>query len=233
MQTNLEAMVRMLRKRTKLNNDDQYLIDELNSAQDWVYNRLTVMDENILKNSDEQFTMASQTQTYDIAANVSRPDMYAVKWLGVKLSGDTQFNPVRWMDSSEDSFMSADQQTAATGHPILCESLNFGQVRFAPPLPAGAQIMVSYVYISLPFNLDTNAALTSSTYPGLPNPMYQAIVDKASAQVFMTLDDTRAQYWEGQALAKLRAALNVIDKRQWQQIPRVKGFMRKVPRRVF
>lgn len=233
MQQNLESELNILRKRTGIRNDDPFLILELNSAVDWAFNAVLVMNEDILKNEDEQFTISTQTSSFDIGAAVSAADMYSIKWLGIKLPGDQKFNPVQFMDSAVDTFMSADQDTPATAHPIFCDTKNWTQVRFAPPLPPGAQILVSYIYIPRLMSLDTNAALTSSTYPGIPNAFNQCIVDKATAQLYMDIDDTRVQYWEDQAKQKLRRALNVLDKRQWQQIPRLRGFHRRSARRFF
>lgn len=234
MQYNLEAMLRLIKKRTGLNNDDAYLVDEINSAYDWTFSRIMTMNEDISRQDDETFTMTAVTSDFDLGAAVSRPDMYAIKWLGVKFLGNSKFSPVRFMDSAVDVFMSADQDAQpAMSHPVLCDTKNFSQVRFAPPLPVGAQILVSYVYIPQLFDLAQNAAISSSSYPGIPNPVIQSITDKATAQVFSTLDDTRMAYWEEQHRMKLRSALNVIDKRQWQQIPKITGFKRRAARRLF
>ncbi len=233
MQYALEDALRLLRKRTHLNNDDPFLIDELNSAADWAYNRLFTLNEDICKNESEIITLASQTSSYDLGANVQRPNMYAVKWLGVQLVANAKFSPVQWMDSANDAFQSANQDPPATAFPVFCDTKNFNQVRFAPPLPAGAKIQVDYIWIPMLMNLNTNASFTSATYPGMPNPIYQSVVDKATAQVYIDIDDTRVVYWEDQAKRKLREALNLVDKRQWQQIPRVKGFARRAARRFF
>jgi hypothetical protein len=229
----LEDFLRLVRKRTGRNNDDNYLVDELNAAADWTYNKLMTMNEDILKEEDETFTLASLTSSYNLGASVARPNMYAIKWLGVQLVSNAKFSPVQFMDSANDAFMSADQDQPATAFPVFCDTKNFNQVRFAPPLPAGTKIMVSYVWIGLLFDLNTNAALTSTTYPGIPNPINQSIADRATAQVFLSQDDTRWQQYDNWSRDRLRAALNVIDKRQWQQIPRVKGFARRAARRFF
>jgi hypothetical protein len=233
MQLSAEDMLQKLRDRTHLLNNDPYLLDELNTAGDWVFNQIMVMDEDIMKAENEQFTIAAQTSSYDLGANVAKANMYAIKWLGVKLAGDTKFNPVQWMDSAKDLFMSADQDQPATAHPIYCDTKNFSQVRFAPALPAGAVIRVDYIYCMQLMDLDTNAALSSSAYTGIPNPFNQAIVHYATGLVMTGIDDLRDMIWERRAKEAVRVALNVLDKRQWQQIPKVKGFSRHTTRRVF
>jgi hypothetical protein len=213
----LESMLIRLRDRTHMLSKDSMLIGELNSAQDHIWNRIITNNANILKVDDKELTLAAQTSSYDLATNVSTTvTLVAVKWLGVKLTGDTKFQSVVFIDSSDDRFISADQDSAATAQPVYAAMENFNQVRFAPPLPSGAILRVDYIYGPLGLDLATNCS------PDLPYLVHEAIVDKATAQVFVNLDDDRAGYWEAQSLGKLYAASNSLNRRQYAQQPRTR-----------
>ena len=217
-------MLQLVRDRTHLLNKDSLLIEELISAQDWAFERLITNNANILKTSNFQATLVAQTSSYDLATAVSATvTLIAVKWLGVKLSGDTRFLPVSFIDSSDDRFIAADQDTAATAGPVYAAMENFNQVRFAPPLPIGAIIRCDYIYSPL------DLSLSSNVIEDLPVIVHQSIVDKACAQVFVTLDDDRAGYWEGQALSKLYSASNSLNRRQYAQQPKTRPSTRSRP----
>jgi len=218
----LETMLQSLRDRTHVLNKDAMLIAESNSAQSWAWNRLVTSNDNILKTDDFEATLAATTHSYNLATAVSSTlTLVAVKWLGVKLTGDTKFLPVIFIDSSDDRFISKDQDSTATTHPIYAAMENFNQVRFAPGLPSGAIVRCDYIYG--PLDLDLNSNVT----PDLPYLVHDASLDKATAQVFTTLDDDRAGYWEMQALSKLLSASNAINRQQYQQQPRTRSSRRR------
>lgn len=214
----LERMITRIQDRTQSNNIGS-IIDELNSAQDFIWNRIITNNSNILKVDNCQLTMAAQTSSYDLGANVTSGTLVAIKWLGTMFSGETIFNPVGWIDSSSDQFLLADQSTqAATNSPVFAASENFTQVRFAPPLPAGTVIRVDYIYTP------TDLSLSANILSDLPNIVHEAMTDKATAQTFMNIDDgSRAAYWEGQARDKLMSAQNSLRRRQYQQTPQTRS----------
>lgn len=215
--------MQLVKRRTHASRDAD-VIGELTSAQDWCWNRVASGSSNILKVDDTELTMAAQTSSYDLATNVSTTKtLIAIKWLGVKLSSETKFTPVIFLDSSDDRMIYADQDTAATVQPIYCSIENFGQVRFAPPLPSGTIIRCDYIYAP------TDLSLASNASPDLPILVHNAIADKATAQIFINLDDDRAGYWEGQSIAKLYSAINVLNRRQFQQQPRTRPSVRYSP----
>ena len=214
----LETMIRSVRDDTQISNA-QKIIDKLNSGQAWVTDRVLVMDENILKVSNDQNTLGATTSTYDLAANVNTGVLYQLKWLGVRLSGDTKFQPIRFVDSSDNEFISLDQETTtATSHPVLCAVENFNQVRFAPPLASGVVIRTDYIYKPAPLSLESNIE------SDLPETFHETIVAKAKAEAFAGIDDDRIAYFERMALDKLYAAMNVLGQRQLQQPPRTRPF---------
>ncbi len=214
----LERMVTRIQDRTQSNNIGS-IIDELNSAQDFVWNRIITNNANILKVDNCQITLAAQTSSYDLAANVTSGTLIEIKWLGVQFSGDTVFNPVTWIDSSNDNFIAADQSAQpASSSPVFASSENFNKVRFAPPLPSGTVLRVDYIYAPVDLSLPTR------TTSDLPFIVHEAITDKATAQTYVNIDDmTRAQYWEVQATSKLMSAQNVLNRRQYQQQPRIRS----------
>lgn len=217
----LGQMLQRLRDRTHLLNKDSALINELNSASDWTWNRIVTSNNNILKVDNFQATMAAQTSSFNIGAAIAPVTLVATKWLGTMFQGETKFNPVKWVDSSDDKFIAADQSPSpATNSPVYAASENLTWVRFAPPLPVGCIIRVDYIYA--PLGLDLNQKVLSD----LPAMVHESIVDKATAQVFVNLDDDRSEYWEGQALAKLYSAANSISTRQYQQPTRTRPFTR-------
>lgn len=214
----LERMITRIQDRTQANNIGS-IIDELNSAQDFIWNRIITNNSNILKVDNCELTMAAQTSSYDLGANVTPGTLVAIKWLGTKFQSETVFNPVGWIDSSSDQFLLADQSTqAATNSPVYCASENFTQVRFAPPLPAGTMIRVDYIYTPTYLNL------SGSIVSELPAIVHEAMTDKATAQTFINIDDSaRAAYWEGQAMSKIISAQNSLRRRQYQQTPQTRS----------
>lgn len=214
-------MIRSVKADTQIRQDPDIII-KLNSAQDELANRILTMDENILKVSNDQNTLSATTSSYDLAANVSTGVLYQLKWLGIKLDGDTKFHEVVFVDSSDNEFISLDQETTtATGHPILCAIENFNQVRFAPPLPSGAILRTDYIYKPAPLSLDSNIE------SDLPEPFHEAMVAKAKAEAFAGIDDDRVSYFERIALAKLYGAQNLLGQRQLSQPLRTRPFQRR------
>lgn len=211
-------MIRGVQDVTQVANLGQALT-ALNEAQDWCANRILVMDEDVLKVTGDEMAISADTRTFDLAANVSTGVLYQLKWLGVKLSTDTIFNPVEFVNSSSDAFILADQSTTgASGHPILTAIENFDQVRFAPFLQSGDAVRADYIYKPADLDLDSNVECD------LPVPFHWAVVNKARALQFMMIDDDRAQNYDLRALDTLQGALNVLGQRQLQQRPRTAPF---------
>lgn len=218
----LESMVMRLRGRTHQLDRDSQLIDELNSGSDWAWNRIVTNNANILKVDNFQSTMAATTSSYNLGSAVpAATPLIAIKWLGIKFPSDSKFNPVIFIDSSDNRFISADQDTASSQHPVYAAVENLTQIRFAPPLPAGTILRCDFIYSPADLSLSANALVD------LPNMLHEAIVDKATAQMFANLDDDRANYWEVQALSKIYSAANNLNRRQYTQQPRIRPFNRR------
>lgn len=216
---NLETMIQRVKDDTQA--EDPFIVGKLNSAQDWIWNRLMVMDANILKVDDDQNTLAADTSTYDLAANVATGALYQIKWLGVKFSGDTKFHPVTFMNSSDERFVWADQQDAISSGTVYAAIENFDQVRFAPPLLSGTIIRTDYIYKPRTLALGTQAV------PDLPEVFHEAQVARATGEAFLGIDDDRVGVYFGMAMDKLYGALNVAGLGQTQQPFRTRPSLRQ------
>lgn len=210
-------MVTKVKTRTK-QADDTKVITELQSAYDWARNRVfnTENGPDILSTFDEELTLAARTRNYNLAANLAN-SILGIKQLWLKLTTDTVFTPMIPADTNRTEYVRNDSETAAdttviaTGHPVYYDVINYNQVRFAPALPSGAVIRVDYYRIApLP---DPTANPTLDAGNDLPEVFHEAIVNKATAQVFENLDDSRAGTWELRAESTLRDAMYVTQRR--------------------
>lgn len=208
-------MVRRIKHRTKLADDYKVLI-ELQDAAEWagrrVYNSENGPD--LLITMGEEVALAARTRTLDLAGeDVLVNALLGIKQLWLKLPSDSIFTPMVAADSNSmqfirnDSELDSDTSVVAQGHPVYYDVLNFSQVRFAPALPASSKIRVDY-YTSTAFNEVSGEASVA-----LPEIFHQAILAKATAQVYEDLDDSRAMVWEGRALSMLQDALYVANRR--------------------
>lgn len=229
----VEVMLERLRLRTK-KRDEYFLLGELNAAKDWAWNRIFLLNKDLLITHDTEVTPSTTavTRNYDLAANVTGV-LYAIKMLWVRFSSETDFTPARFADSSDAVFayydrFQTDSTESATNHPVFVDVRNFDQIRFAPPLPANAEVRVDFIRRPPDFSLDTNADIDAGD--DVPEPTHEAIVDKATGQIFNLLDDDRTGFWETQAESKLVTAMNVLRDRQLATPERTKPYRRRARR---
>lgn len=210
-------MITRLKNRT-FNTNDLKLIGELNSARNWAWMRVYNSENgpDLLLSIDNEKTMASRTRDYDLGANITGT-LYGIKQLWLRFPSDMNFTPMvaRDMASSgfraNDQYPSSDTTTVATGHPVQYEVVNFAKLRFAPPLPINAVIRVD-AWIRPP-DIDPVANPSLSYGNDIPEPLHESICDKATAQVFSLMDDTRAAEWEVRAETQFRNAMYMLTKR--------------------
>lgn len=215
-----QDMVLRVKQRTAQPNDLK-IIGELASAKDWAYNKIFISADgpDQLSSSDVEVTLSLRTREWDMgaASGISGTDIYGIKLLWLKFPSETVFSPMRPADSADlrfifnDQWTSADTTTVATGHPVMYDVIDFAKVRFAPPLPSGSVIRVDYWLNPPNPNPNTNNQLLYGD--DIMAPTHEAITDKATAQIFVGIDDNRVLYWEQQAMLRLRDALYVIGKR--------------------
>ena len=211
------GMIQRVKDRTH-SRDDLKIIGEINSAKDWASNKLFNSEggPDSLSTHATQLTISSRTREYDLGANVTGT-IYGVKQMWLKLSTDTDFVLMVPLDSSDprfvanDPYPSSDTTTVAEGHPVYYDVINFSQLRFAPPLPADCTLRADF--FRKPPTLDpvTNNALAYGD--DIVEPLHEAIVDKATAQMFVNQNDDNVFYWEGQAKEKARDAFYLIRSR--------------------
>ena len=210
-------MVDRIKVRT-FQKDDTKVIGELRAAVDWAFNRIfdTENGADLIATWGSELTMAAQTREYNLAANVSGT-IYGIKALWLRFSTETTFTPMRPVDSADmrflfdDQYASSDTTTVAVGHPVLYDVVQFGKLRFAPPLPSGSVLRVDYWKKPAIVDPTTNNTLDLGT--DLPPVVDESIIDKATGQIFDLMDDTRAEKWEKRAEARLTDALYVIVRR--------------------
>ena len=211
-------MVGRVRDRTSYKNDKK-IVGELASSADWAYNRVfnSANGPNQFLVPAEEVTISSRTQTYNLGAALAGGNLYGVKLLWLKFSSDTVFTPMVPLDSGDLRFIAADNvpdsdtTTVATGHPVFYDVLDFAQVRFAPALPA-CTIRASYWIKPTPPDPTANNAQGYASRDAL-EPTHEAIVDKATAQIFRLLSDDRSLEYVIDAERKLVDALHVVGKR--------------------
>ncbi len=217
-----QEMLDLLQSRTRVTNRAKKL-GELRSAYRWVVRRVfnSADGPDLLATIGEELPpLAAVTRTLDIGAAVTQGALIGIKKLWLKLPSDTSFVGMDPMDSNDPYFIDSDAATAAdprvaAGHPVLYMVINFSQARFAPALPVGAIIRVDYFREGpAPGVPDTSSETSSSelledavTGQDLPAIFHDAMVNKATAQLFNMLSDEREASWERNASDSLNDAI--------------------------
>ena len=135
------------------------------------------------------------------------------------MPADTVFTSMIPADGNEQDFTNADSATTANprianGHPVLYEIVNFSQARFAPALPAGSVLRVDYFRMGPAPAVGESSETESEELvepeilgEDLPSIFHDAMVSKATAQLFTMLDDSRDVTWELRAKDELNDAI--------------------------
>lgn len=214
----LQESIELIRKRTKKSNDDPWIVAEMNSAQAWVWNRLYTAYPDIEVTFETTGTFAAETHTFGLAAELaaSGGEFFGHKTFYILNSSQNKYVPVVFMDANDPRFLAREQEQAQVLQPCYASAVNFGEVRFAPALPSGTGWRSDWVGTPPALSLDTQ------TTTALPEPLHHAIVDKATAQMFVGIDDDRVEYWEAQSRDKILTGIHAAKFRQ-QQTPQATG----------
>ncbi len=196
--------------------DQNFIIRKLNKAQSYVTNRLIPTNIELFKVTNNQITLAADTKSYDLAANVSTGELQQIELLGVEYSSETKFTPVTFIKGNSEQFDYWDQQAVQPIHPQYCVIDNYDRVRFAPGIPSGSILRVDYIYKPAQMSLQTQTTCQ------LPTIFHEVIVSDAIRQCFLGIDDTRAGDYQFQAMNELYGALNVLNSRQFSQSPKTR-----------
>lgn len=210
----LQDSLLLIKKRTKKENDDVWLVAEMNSALSFVWNRIYVAYPDLELTFETTATLAADTQQLDLGAAIAAlgGEFFGHKTFYTYDSGSQRYIPVRFLDANHPDFLAREQETAELIFPSLASVVNFDQVRFAPALPSGTQYRSDWV------GKPPNFSLNSQTQTTIPEPLQQAITDKATSQMYVGIDDDRVSYWEAQARDKIVTGIHAIKYRQ-QQTP--------------
>ena len=209
----LEEFLQTLQDRTKVNNDDPRLIRALNSSLDRVWQRLYVVCQDVKITFESSGTFGSETQTFDLGeeiADLGGDVYYASKTFWIKATSLDKYVPVVFMDVNDPRFLERDQMDAQVIQPVFASAVNMNEIRFAPALPSGTYWRADWIGKPPNFSLQTQCVTS------IPEPLHNAILDDATAQVFDILDDTRAATWKREAENKTITAIHVIKRRQNQ-----------------
>lgn len=207
-----QEMFDALKSRTKIS-DASKLGTELRSAYRWVVRRVynAAGGPDLLMTIGEELpALVAVTRDYDLGANVTAGELLGIKKLWLKLPQDTRFTGMDPSDADDPGFANMDSGTNATpdvagGHPVLYTVINFDKLRFAPALPTTSVLRADYFRIGPVPDPTTNDIQQNSL--DLPAAFHDAMVSKATAQLFTMLDDTREGTWETRARDELNDAI--------------------------
>ncbi len=211
-------MLDLMKQRTKVQ-DSAKLLRELRSAYRWAVRRVynAAGGPDLLTTIGEELpVLAAVTRDYDLGAAVTGGEFLGVKMLSLKLPIDSFFTEMQPSDANATKFASADSAPVsnpniAQGHPVMYTAINFSKVRFAPALPIGAIIRADYFRIGPVPDPTTNP--TQEDGVDFPAIFHDAVVSKAVAQIFTTLDDTREGTSETRARDELNDAIYLATSR--------------------
>lgn len=212
-----QQMVDKVKYRTHHTSDTK-IVAELISAQDLIFNKIfkSAKGPDQLSVQGQEISIASRTREYDLGAQITGT-LYGVKLLWLKFSTDTTFTPMQPADTAElkfifdDQWAASDTTTVADGHPVLYDIVDWAKVRFSPPLPSGCTIRADS-WLKAP-NIDPAANNVLAYGDDIIEPTHEAIVSKATSQIFVGMDDDRWRVWDADARERINDALFVLDRR--------------------
>lgn len=220
--TSLEAMLALVKGRTKYLSNDTYLIQELNDGLAQAWKRIYPACSDLQIMFETTGTLAVETQEFDLAAVITLAggEFFAHKTFYVYDAGSLKYIPVVFMDANDPRFLDREQMTAQVLQPCYAAAVNFGEVRFAPALPSGSQWRSDWV------GNPPKMSLAAQVYTTLPEPFAQPIVSWACANVFSTMDDTREDGIRDRFEDQCLAAVHQLKRRQNQTPQRTAPFPR-------
>lgn len=210
-------MLALLSQRTKIKNDPKVL-NELRVAYRWAVNRIFKSADGpqlLVTVGEELPALLATTRDYDLESNLVGGTLLGLQTLWAMLPTEILFTRLIPREISQQDFIAMDSSTAAdpkiaTGYPVFYAVTNYGQVRFAPSLPTGTVLRADYARIGPAPDPTTNPTQQDGT--DLPSLFHDAIVNKATAHLFDTLDDDRAGGWETRAIDVLNDAIYAAGK---------------------
>lgn len=217
-------MLALLYQRTKIA-DQPKLLNELRDAYDWAITKIFVSADGpqmLITVGEELPVLAATTRNYDLETNLVGGTLLGLQQLWAKLPSETTFTQLTPREISHPDFIEMDSGTVAAplianGYPIYYAVTNYGQVRFAPALPAATYLRADYSRIAAAPDPTTNP--TQADGSDIPRIFHRAILCKATAQLFNTLDDSREGSWETRAIDSINTAIYAAGKVNRTQRP--------------
>ena len=214
----LEEMLVLLRGRTKVTNNDAWLVGELNEALKWCWRRLYVTNPTIELTFGTTGTLAADAQALNLATAVDA-DIYSIERFWVKGAADTDYIPAVFTDPNDPAFIALDQvDPAQVIQPVLCSIYNFNQIRFGNELPSGTAWKADWIGTPPKLSLNTNCVTD------FPEPLHSAITARAMGVIYNTKDDTRDGQWFGIAQDELSVGMKNVKRRQFATKGKTKPF---------
>lgn len=214
MPLSVDRMLSMVKDRTGMRGRDPRIVNELDNALTWLWERLYVVNPNLELTFETTGSFSSDTQTFDLGAAIlsaTGGEFYGLKTFWVKRSGDAEYIPVDWMDTNRPAFIDRDQDSAQVRSPVLAQMVNFDQIRFSPALPSGAEWRADWIGKPASLSLSTNAKTT------VPDTFGQALMARATAVILDGMDEERrSARWFGIANSMAVLASQVNKRRQFQ-----------------
>lgn len=209
----LQSMLDTLTDRTKQHNVP-LLTRELNSALSYVWNRLYQVVPDLQITFETTGTFGVDTQQFDLAAEIAATggEFFGHKTFYIMDANQNKYVPVVFCDTNDYQFQALQQEAAQLRTPVLASAVNFGEIRFAPPVPSGTGWRSDWI------GKPPNLSLAANTQTSIPEPLHGAMVDLATAQVFNINDDTREVPWQRKAEDKIIVGIHAVKLRQ-QQTP--------------
>jgi hypothetical protein len=211
-----QEMVTAVRNRTHMK-DDTRVLQELNAAQSWAFNRLYTSENGreLLVSFAQEIEVTETLRDYAIADDLNFAAV-GFKQLWLKFASETTFTPMVPVDSTDVRFVSgdvgdSDSTVVATGHPVYYQVRGFNAVRFSPPVPSGCTLRVDYY--RYPGEIDPTVNNTLDTENDLPAFVHEAIVEYATAEIWDQMDDDRAMARRFSARELLTAAIYAVGRR--------------------
>lgn len=223
-------MLDALKWRTKKRDITELLI-ELNSAARWTARRVYNSEggPDLLSTFGAELSIGSTTKSYDLGANVPTGVFLGIKRLWLMLPGETEFTRMTEADLESPAFTANDNRLAAdpliaTGHPVFYEVYNFDELRFDKALPANSKLRADYWREPPALDPTNNATIENGL--DLPAVFHDAVISKATAQIFSVLDDSRVGEFETRARDEITDAIRTAGRRSQgptQTIPFTRG----------
>lgn len=215
----LDDLIRKLKNRVHVSDNDQWLVDELNESITWAWNRLSLMNTKLEANFETTGTFSSDTTTLDLSLQVGTAQFDSALTFWVKGSNETEYTPVVFMDVNDPRFLSRSQLTTAQlFNPTYAAMVDYSSIRFAPAIPSGTTWRLDWTDKPPKLSLDSQATTT------IPEPLHSCILSHAEGLVWRGQDDSRSGQAIVESMDLFATASKIMKRRQVLTKPRSRPY---------